>query len=536
MVNKKPLVSFFCLLLSAFLYTQEPASLGDIARRARAAKQNGTSAAAPATASSPATTAPANAQDTPGPSMKPADLPSTAAAATSSDPMTDLLHLPPGITAEGTLNFLDGFQEEIRQLFEQEKFETIDMIADQSRSAKKRFAGGFWAIRNIYMALSTPRRGSNAGEAEWQLHGERLKKWIVQRPNSITARVALAEAYQSYGWKARGSGPAGSVTEDGWRLLHERLELSGKVLADAFALPMKCPEWYLAMQTLLQKLDSSKEIQAAAFEKAVAFEPDYHYYYRIRAVSLEEKWGGEEGEMVAFAEKASDRVGGKKGDIMYYQIAHNINCNCGEDDNLHGMSWPRIKRGYMALEEMYGVALINLNKICYMAAVGGDPLYANELFARIGENWDRETWKDRNYFETARNWAKAGVAAKIIEDALKSADENVKTPEGRKFDGEIGKTFAINYSTVVSDCLKRSGDPVLFPFDLALRLGKDGSVEQIYSSITSRVSLCLKPEVQKGRFPVPPQSSYWVKISLQPSPEDVLKIRKAMQQAQQQPR
>lgn len=532
MTSKKLLLPLLCMLCSAFLYSQEPASLGDIARRVRAAKQNGKSATAPATAPSSATAAPVNAQDTPSPSAKPADVRSTAA----SDPTADLLHLPPGIPAEGTLNFLDGIQEELRQLFDQEKFETIDMIADQNRSARKRFPGGFWAIHNIYLALSAPRRGSNAGEAEWQLHLERLKRWIAQRPNSITARVALAEAYQSYGWKARGSGPAASVTEDGWRLLHERLELSGKVLADAFTLPVKCPEWYLAMQTLVQKLDSSKEIQAAAFAKAVAFDPDYHYYYRIRAISLEEKWGGEEGEMAAFAEKASDRVGGKKGDIIYYQIAYVINCNCGEDDNLHGLSWPRVKRGYLALEEMYGVALLNLNKIGYMAAVGGDPLYANEIFARIGEDWDQNTWKSRSYFETARNWAKAGAAAKIIEDALNRADENVKTAEGRKFDGEIGKTFAANYSTVVSDCLKRSGETVLFPFDLALRLGKDGSVEQIYSSVTSRVSLCVKPEVQKGRFPVPPRESYWVKISLQPSAEDVIKFRKAMQQAQQQPR
>jgi hypothetical protein len=537
MVNKKLLLFSFCVLfLSSILDCQEPTSLGDIARRVRSDKQKG-GAKPPAASAGSQTVAPTSATPASAHTAVPEVMKTPASASAPPDLLAEAMHLPPGIPGTGSLEFLDGYEEENRQLLEQEKFETLDMIADQNRSSKERFPGGFWALHIAYMGLCKPRRGNNAGEAEWKLHLERLQRWVVQRPNSITARVALAEAYQHYGWKARGSGTSDTVTEDGWQLLNQRLELSGKVLKEAFALPVKCPEWYLALQALLQDMSASKDLQAAAFEKSVAFEPDYQYYYRMRATSLAEKWGGEEGETAAFAQKAADRLGGRKGDMVYFQIAYELNCNCGEDQNLHGMSWERIKRGYKALEESYGVSLTNLNKVAYMAAIGGDPLYANELFTRIGDFWDQKTWKDRKYFETARDWATAGVIAKTIEEALKSADDNAKTPEGKKFDAEIGKTFAAQYSNVVSGCLKQSGDSFLIPFDLALRLGKDGSIEQIYSSYRSKMSACLKSEVQNGHFPAPPQAGYWVKISLQPSPEDMVKLQKAMQErAQQQAR
>lgn len=538
MVNKKLLLSFFCLLFlclifSVFVNCQEPASLGDIARRARAEKQkgaNGIIPATPAATTSPASTAsPESGQTVSSSPSKPVEAQpqqSHTAKATATPPGSGSVpDIPPG----GQLGYIEGNEASIRALFELENFSSIDRVADRARATKARFPGGFWQVHIIYGPLSQPERGANAGDAEWRLHLERLKKWIAQSPASVTARIALAQAYQSYAWKARGSGYADSVAEDGWQLFHERLELSGKALADAFALPVKCPEWYLAMQTLLQGLDSSKEIQAAAFEKAVAFEPDYQYYYRIRANSLTEKWGGEEGEMVAFVEKAADRLGGKRGDMIYYQVAHNLNCNCGDDANLHGMSWPRIKRGYMALEEMYGVSLVNLNKVAYMAGIGADPVYANQIFARIGDNWDQTTWKSKTQFEGTRNWSEGASVVKAIEQALSAADENVKTPEGRKFDGEIGKAFAAHYSSVFGDCIKHSDPTFMVPFDLALRLGKDGNVEQIYSSITYEVSACLVPQIEKGKFPAPPRAQYWIKISLKPAAGDGNKLSKEQQ-------
>jgi hypothetical protein len=153
--------------------------------------------------------------------------------------------------------------------------------------------------------------------------------------------------------------------------------------------------------------------------------------------------------------------------------------------------------------------------------------YAEEALARIGESWVPETWRTRKYFDEVREWAKGSRVVKSIEAAVKTADANLTTPEGHKFDEDTGKAFAANYSTAVVDCLKNSGDSFLIPFDLVIQVGKTGAVEQVYSTLTTHVSECLKPLVQKGQFPAPPQPSYWVKIHLQPSAEDIRKLKSA---------
>ena len=83
----------------------------------------------------------------------------------------------------------------------------------------------------------------------------------------------------------------------------------------------------------------------ALFRKAVAFEPEYYYYYRMLADSLLPKWGGEEGEAARFAAAVADGIGGKKGDLIYFEIATTLVCACGKvhEQGINGLSWPRIK-------------------------------------------------------------------------------------------------------------------------------------------------------------------------------------------------
>jgi len=518
-----------CLLFSvSLLHSQEGMSLGEIARRARAAKQKGAATTAPASRSSSAPSTPANSRSSAnGDAAGHSSTTSSSATSVPVDPQLGAVVKVGSVPADGlNLHYLDNYEAAIRRHFDKEEFELLDNLAASARSTKARLPGGFWTIHIIYLPLLEPPQGTDkATDADFQAHIDRLKRWIAQRPKSITARVALAGTYLNYAAHARGGGYADTVTEDGWRLYGERSAIAGKILAEAWDLPEKCPEWFLQMQGVVNAQDGSPPMQKAMFEKAVAFEPGYQYYYRLRADHLLPKWGGEEGDAAAFAAESSDRLGGKNGDMMYFLIASFLNCACDVQAGLHAMSWPRIKRGYAALEETYGVSLQNLNKMALMAWMAQDGEYAQTVMTRIGENWDQDTWRKREYFDQGREWAKGYSRVKSIEAALKSAQTNLTTPEGQKFDGEIGKTFAANYSAAVADCQKKSGDPFLFPFDLLLQVGKAGAIEQVYSTYQTHVTVCLIPQLQKAQFPVPPQPSYWVKIHLQPSPEEVRKLK-----------
>lgn len=528
MTSKQLLFSCFCLLFFGFpVYSQQTPSLGEIARQQRAAKQRKETATDPATGSSSTQSAPLNSQ-------------ASSAQAASGQHVTGNGAIPiveARAQSESTvpvpgddlnLHYLEHYEAGIRQQFEKEDFELLDALAATARSTKARLPGGFWTIHIIYDSLMTPPQGTyKAKDADFTALIERLNRWVAQRPKSITARVALAGAYLNYAYNARGSGYANTVSQEGWRLYAERSAIAGKVLIEAFDLPEKCPEWYLQMQFVVNAQEESPEMERAMFEKAAAFEPEYQYYYGVRADHLLPKWGGNDSDAADFAAEAADRLGGKKGDMIYYQIGSLVSCGCANDRLLNGMSWPRIKKGYAAVEELYGFSLENLNKMAFMAAMAGDAEYAEAALTRIGESWVPETWRTRKYFDEVREWAKGSAVTKSIEVALKTADANLNTPEGSKFDGETGKAFAANYSTAVADCLKNSGDSFLIPFDLLIQVGKTGTVEQVYSTIRTHVSECLKPLVQKGRFPAPPQPSYWVKIHLQPSAEDIRKLKAA---------
>lgn len=504
MPRKKLLHSLLLILCaSGLLIAQDGPSLGDVARRLRAEKESA-KPAAPASSTNPAKTQVAPSTATPQPVT--AGKPDTATN----------LYAPYGSREEFNLHFLDHYKQGIRALLEQEKFETLDQMADPARSSKTRLPGGFWVLHNIYVALSEPAVGTfKATESDFTTLIARLQHWVEQQPDSVTARIALAEAYIQYASNARGGGYADSVSQDGWRLNRERTETAANILMDAAKLPTKCPEWYLAMQYVARILGESKEMQTAVFEKAAAFEPDYYYYYLYQAETLLPKWEGEEGEATAFAEQVADRIGGKKGDMMYFEIATTLNCGCETDSHLYGMSWPRIKSGYQALEQQYGEAIEHLNSMAYMAAVAGDGAYSEELFGRIKEGWDPEVWHEKQRFLITRQWAQGWGTIKSIEGALKSADDNVRTPEGQKFDKQVATAFASNYSTAVDECWKASGEPFLIPFDMAVQVGKNGAVEKVFTSLTSHTSTCLSARVEKGSFPVPPSPDYWIKISLQ---------------------
>src|SRR5262249_29738339 len=157
------------------------------------------------------------------------------------------------------------------------------------------------------------------------------------------------------------------------------------ILEEAEKLPTKCPEWFLTMQSVAMYQQWDGEQMNALFQKAISFEPDYYYYYRMMAMNLLPKWGGAEGEVAKFADAVTMRRG-TGGDVLYYEIGAFVNCPCDEESTLKNMSWSKLKAGYWALEERYGTSPEHMNRVAYMASVAGDAEFAKTMFDRIGDN------------------------------------------------------------------------------------------------------------------------------------------------------
>jgi hypothetical protein len=470
-----------CLFIGCIASAQEGSSLGDVARKLR--EHNGT-----ATSARPAGKAVDSSADKPASPASP--------------------RVKPPIIGQTPV----VYEANIRALFQKNRFEEIDRIASDARASKVRLRGGYWGIHLLYGAVASPEN-PDAADSEWDANIARLKRWIAERPTSITPRVALASAYYNIAWRARGYDTADKVTDDAWQNFSQRMQLASDTLRDSLPLE-KDPEWFDLM--LLVARDEGADLRGlkAIFDRGVAFEPDYQYLYEFESEILMPRWLGDEEDLARFADSVANRIGGKQGDFIYYRIGAYVWCACEPNSDYKTLNYQRIKRGYLAQEELYGTANLAMNKMARMAASGEDWEFADELFNRIKEAWDAEVWHDKARFDGARQDASLFARGKKIEDALKIADANLLSPQGSNYSEQLASAFMHDYSFVARQCAFSAGDPNYVPFRLVIQLGKSGKVEKVYPSLMSNMSECMAEKVQQGVFPAPPQGSYWATVSL----------------------
>jgi hypothetical protein len=412
----------------------------------------------------------------------------------------------------------------VAQMLQQEEFEELDCVADRARSSKERFSGGTWKIHELYAGLYTPVQypAKHATQEDWSNLLQRLERWETARPKSITARVALARTYIKYAYDARGGGFADTVSDSGWKLFGERIVKAKQILDEASTLPTKCPEWYVDMLLIAQNQSWEVADTRALFEQADKFEPGYYYYARVFAVYLFPQWSGQKGDTEQFTKEIADRIGGDQGDILYFQVASSEYVICGCDDGPQ-MSWERIERGFEASEKRYGVSLLNLNRIAYLATHFGslDPIVADKAITHIGEQWDPETWGKKEDFEAMKEWAAKSAPFAAKTRAIEAAAEtNVKTPEGARYHSSVEKT----YRGLVQACVSTDSSGVdkwERQFKALVSIGVKGTVEDNRIYAMGPVAVCVyhklltMKEQQATPFPPPPQQApYWVRLDL----------------------
>ena len=408
-------IGFLCAGAAAQI--QDPAqpekSLGEIAREYRAQKA---AREAKAAASKPVA-APASSEAAKPPVARPVPSPSpttsTSAAPSPIAPAAprSVVTAKPAVPTPARDEVSELTQTVAMQMWHKD-YAGIDKLADSLRTSQARFHGGGWKLYTLYAQLETLNAGSNASDADWQERIQFFKEWMRARPQSITARVALANAYLAWAWEARGEGSADQVTDGGWKLFHQRNEAATNVLVEAAKLPTKDPQWNLVSQMIGRAEGADKTQLKVLLEKATAFEPDFYYVYQEYAQELLPKWAGQPGDLQAFADATYKRVGGQKGAFLYFQIASSLCGECGEF-NPQSFSWPKLQEGFAAMETLYGVSPIKLNQFASLAAAYDDKAVAAKIFARIGDNWDPLVWGTRAHFDAQREWASAAAPAVV---------------------------------------------------------------------------------------------------------------------------
>ncbi|MGC2322010.1 MAG: hypothetical protein WA463_05215 [Terriglobales bacterium] len=398
----------------------------------------------------------------------------------------------------------------IRALFKQAKFKQLEAIAASARSEKSRFAGGTWKLYAFYRALQQPAEGREAPDQAWEMHLERLSMWAASDRSSATARIALAEANLKYAERIRidanntpSNAPHRSTDDDPWEVINQSTHVTEVALKEAADLGAKDPHWYFVEQEL--KHGGDKEL----LDKAIALEPSYYANYRLHALFLHPKWDGQEGAPEKFADEISAQIGGKEGLVAYFEVAETLSCGPSSITKPK-LSWEKIQLGYAALEELYGSSMIKLNQYACLAVLQSDMTLAQQLFARIGDNWDEHTWRSRNYFESSRALTMAPAEIRTLRAAT---DSNMATPEGGQYFQQISAEFKQKQRWNFMDCARPMGQNLGGSFDLFLKFAPDGTLQEVKAWPQTKFSACIIPKVS-GSFTPPPRPEYWVKFSM----------------------
>ena len=294
-------------------------------------------------------------------------------------------------------------RSEIFRLLREKRFDELEELTGELRREKLEFYKGRSKLSRFYGFLEISRE---IDDHDWMKHIEMLEGWAKAEPGSATPLIVLGDAYISYGWKARGSGYADTVTEEGWRLFRERLATARTNLEAAERLPDKDPEVYRALMVVALGQGWSRSEMEYVFEQGVKLEPNYLQLYEAKAYHLLPRWFGQRGDWEKFAQEAAGARGGEEGEILYMVIARSQAWSEGEQffSNTE-IAYSRMKRGFEAAIKRNPESLYDINSYCYFACIAGDRETAVNLFQKINGRWESGVWRQESRFQQWQNWA-----------------------------------------------------------------------------------------------------------------------------------
>lgn len=98
-----------------------------------------------------------------------------------------------------------------------------------------------------------------------------------------------------------------------------------------------------------------------------------------------------------------------------------------------------------------------------------------------------------------------------LSDARASVEANLRTPEGKAYDQQLGKEFPQKYLDNMKQCKQSAGND-LADFWMLIKLDKSGAVKEVLLSPVTKMAACARETLLKGSFSPPPHSAYWVSI------------------------
>jgi len=235
------------------------------------------------------------------------------------------------------------------------------------------------------------------------------KKFLNYAPRGA-ARCALVGGYYTiYAWTARGSGWSNTVTDEGWRLMKERLIKAGNLLETAY--PDSTLKTIIArkMITVVLGLQQGKELMETWYRRGIENDPNDYNIYAAKFNFLLPRWYGSPQELLTFGSECikTENWAAKVPMIFISAIS-----DLAEDNTkIYSMPqvWDPLEKVFREYLNHYPESTIYRSQFAKCAAQGGHWKIAKEQFDILGDEWDRETFSEieyKSFLESANRQAK----------------------------------------------------------------------------------------------------------------------------------
>ncbi|HEX8522623.1 MAG TPA: hypothetical protein VF669_10235 [Tepidisphaeraceae bacterium] len=278
----------------------------------------------------------------------------------------------------------------------------------------------FWTFISGYLEKDPIDRQKDLIDSAHEL--KNADPWLL---GMITGRYRIHN-----GWEARGTGVAGTVTQDGWRVFYQELEKARDEFTAAWKLRPDYPEAAADMITVAMAVGPHiGEDQRKWFDRAVAAQPDYQSIYDQYFNALLPRWGGSYPQMYnlglegAQTERydtllpwqlvdAAERIAKDTGSYQYYSVP-------GVYDKVTGVLQTYAKRSPTTRDANWFRS--------YEAALAWRTAHydeARKILDQVGQDVHEETfarWNTLPKLAIGHAYAMSSPIAATLQEAEKSA-------------------------------------------------------------------------------------------------------------------
>jgi len=285
----------------------------------------------------------------------------------------------------------------LEKLLREGKYEELEKVAAAWRKPEARMLDGRWNLFVFYNSLASPTESTDEGFAEAR---RKLEDWRAKRPQAIEPVILLADLERAYAWHARGGGWAHTVTDEGWRLMGERLDKAKSLLDSVYDRRLECPQWVNTMQSVALGQGWPDDKVKSMLDEAIAAWPEYWLYYFSEARRLLPRWGGAPGEWEKFSRSFPGDLGKELSARIPWaqQWAY---WNLFRDTDV---PWSQMKEGFERMVQRYPESTRTKSAFAVFAGMADDRETCKRLLDELGDKVNMEFWISWQNVELAKAW------------------------------------------------------------------------------------------------------------------------------------